>query len=66
MEADDSEAGDTSRAVVHAPVNKRTGVKTRPAREVLAVEEALEIRPVHGPSYRRVTKSISVTTRTPG
>jgi len=62
----DSEANETSRAVVHVPVNKMTGVETRPAREALAVEEPLEIRLVQGPSHRRATKSISVTMRTPG
>ncbi|MGB6132405.1 MAG: formate dehydrogenase accessory sulfurtransferase FdhD [Acidobacteriaceae bacterium] len=66
LAAADSEANETSRAVVHVPVNKMIGVETRPAREALAVEEPLEIRLVHGPSHRRATKAISVTMRTPG
>jgi FdhD protein len=63
---DDSDTGETTRAVAHAPVAKWTGLDPQPATEALAVEEPLEIRLAYGPAHNRATKSISVTMRTPG
>jgi FdhD protein len=62
----ESDASETARAVMHAPVDKWTGADARPAKEALAVEEPLEIRLVYGPAHDRARKSISVTMRTPG
>lgn len=56
----------TRRAVVDTPVDKLTGLQARPASEALAIEEPLEIRLLYGPANARVTKSISITMRTPG
>jgi FdhD protein len=53
-------------AVVGSPVTRFTGVQAHPEPEMLAVEEPLEIQLGYGVSDTRMTKSVSVTMRTPG
>jgi FdhD protein len=54
------------RAVVSTSVVRFTGVQARPKTDLLAVEEPLEIQLGYSASGQRLTKSISVTMRTPG
>ena len=55
-----------NRAYAEFPVDRFDGTCSRSVRDVLAVEEPLEIRLVYGERSRREAKSISVTMRTPG
>jgi FdhD protein len=53
-------------AMTETRVERFDGCEFSSTPDVLAVEEPLEIRLVHGPATARSTKSISVTMRTPG
>lgn len=48
------------------PVTRFDGARLTVREEMLAVEEPLEIRLVHGPATRRLRQRLSVTLRTPG
>jgi FdhD protein len=53
-------------AVVHTRVRKVAVESITDTSDILAAEEPLEIRLVHGPSHNRRQQNISVTMRTPG
>lgn len=53
-------------AIVHTRVRKVAIEGITDASDILAAEEPLEIRLVHGPSHNRRQQNISVTMRTPG
>ncbi|CAL1518296.1 formate dehydrogenase accessory sulfurtransferase FdhD [Chitinophaga sp. MM2321] len=53
-------------AVVHAHIKKVETTGIIDTHDVLAAEEPLEIRLIHGPSHNRRQQNISVTMRTPG
>ncbi|MEC5144628.1 formate dehydrogenase accessory sulfurtransferase FdhD [Chitinophaga sp. 212800010-3] len=53
-------------AVVYTLVKKVAGAGITEASDLLAAEEPLEIRLVHGPSHNRRLQHIAVTMRTPG
>jgi FdhD protein len=50
----------------YATVERVTGEERRPAADVLAAEEPLEIRLGYGPNERREQRTLAVTMRTPG
>ncbi|MBS0029655.1 formate dehydrogenase accessory sulfurtransferase FdhD [Chitinophaga sp. 22321] len=52
--------------VVHTRVRKVAAESITDTSDILAAEEPLEIRLVHGPSHNRRQQNISVTMRTPG
>src|SRR5574337_775312 len=52
--------------VVDMAVERWSGSDVLQDQDLLAVEEALEIRLVYGATHRRTRKTISVTMRTPG
>jgi FdhD protein len=54
------------RATVEASVDRFLGDEVHKARDLLAVEEPLELQLGYGPIHLRKLKSISVTMRTPG
>jgi FdhD protein len=53
-------------AIVHTRVRKVATENVTDTSDILAAEEPLEIRLVHGPSHNRRQQNISVTMRTPG
>lgn len=53
-------------AIVHTRVRKVAVESITDTSDILAAEEPLEIRLVHGPSHNRRQQNISVTMRTPG
>lgn len=55
-----------TKAVVHTHIKKVTTAGITDTEDILATEEPLEIRLVHGPSHNRRQQNISVTMRTPG
>lgn len=51
---------------IKLPVVKITGDHAQAGPDVLAIEEPLEIRLVHGPAQARILQNLAVTMRTPG
>ncbi|HEY5312677.1 MAG TPA: formate dehydrogenase accessory sulfurtransferase FdhD [Pirellulales bacterium] len=64
--ASEPEKSDSGQSVAHVPVEKVSGQLRQAGRDLLAVEEPLEIRLVFRRDGRRQQKSISITMRTPG
>lgn len=53
-------------SIAEVPVRKVVDSEITDTDDILAIEEPLEIRLTYGPADKRVTKSLSVTMRTPG
>lgn len=53
-------------SIAEIPVRKVNHSEVTDTDDVLAIEEPLEIRLTYGPAEKRITKSLSVTMRTPG
>jgi len=61
-----SAPADSEQSAVEVAVQRVGDDQTSRGRDLLAVEEPLEIRLVYGPARNRVRRSITVTMRTPG
>ncbi|WP_212004345.1 formate dehydrogenase accessory sulfurtransferase FdhD [Chitinophaga sp. HK235] len=55
-----------TKAVVHTRIKKVTAAGITDTEDILAAEEPLEIRLIHGPTHNRRQQNIAVTMRTPG